>query len=139
MVNRFAAWWVLAAGFCGWLPAGIAEDVFYDETWAGPVRLAVPETTSASTNTSSSNTTTWAGFDAVEGTLVMPRLSLPMHPSKLVDRYTAAYWIGLDGFLMSGDEDEGTGSNTVRGLWQAGVFMSIWENGTSDYTGFYEW
>lgn len=139
MANTFATWWVLAAALCAWLPAGVAEDIFYDETWAGPVRLAVPESTSASTSMSSSNTTTRSGFDTVEGILVMPRLAIPRQPSRRVDRYTAAYWIGLDGFVMSGDEDEGTGSNAVRGLWQAGVFMSIWENGTSEYTGFYEW
>lgn len=138
-MNKFATWWILAAGLCAWLPAGIAENIFYDETWAGPVRLAVAETTPASSSISSSNLTTWTGFDTVEGTLVMPRLAIPRHPSKRVDRYTAAYWIGLDGFVMSGDEDEGTAPSTVRGLWQAGVFMSIWENGTSDYMGFYEW
>lgn len=139
MMNELAAWWILAASLCAWLPAVIAEDIFYDETWAGPVRLAATETTSASTNVSSSNSTAWTGFDTVEGILVMPRLAIPTHPSQRVDRYTAANWIGLDGFVLSGDEDEGTGTSTVRGLWQAGVFMSIWENRTSEYTGFYEW
>lgn len=138
-MNQFAAWPIFVVSLCAWLPTGIAEDIFYDETWAGPVRLAVTEMSSASANISSSNTTTEAGFDTVEGTLVMPRLAVPNNPSKRVDQYTAAYWIGLDGFVMSGDEDEGTGTSMVRGLWQAGVFMSIWENGTSDYTGFYEW
>ncbi|KAL2276176.1 hypothetical protein FJTKL_01338 [Diaporthe vaccinii] len=139
IMNAFMAWWILAASLYAWLPAGMAEDIFYDETWAGPVRLAVTETTSAPTNISSSNSTTLTGFDTVEGTLVMPRLAIPSHPSQRVDRYMAAYWIGLDGFVMSDDEGQGTGTSTVRGLWQAGVFMSIWENGTSDYTGFYEW
>lgn len=136
MMYRFAAWSMLTISLGAWLPAAVAEDIFYDETWAGPVRLAVAEATSASTNISSSNST---GFNTVEATLVMPRLAIPRNPSKRVDRYTAAYWIGLDGFVLSGDGDQGTGTSTVRGLWQAGVFMSIWENGTTDYTGFYEW
>lgn len=130
---------MLSASLCAWLSAGFAEDVFYDETWAGPVRLAVAETMSPSTNGSSSDATTWIGFNTVEATLVMPRLAVPKHPSQRVDRYTAAFWIGLDGFVMSGEEEQGVVPSTVRGLWQAGVFMSIWDNGTSDYTGFYEW
>lgn len=32
MMNEFAAWWILAASLCAWLPAVIAEDIFYDET-----------------------------------------------------------------------------------------------------------
>lgn len=124
------AWWILAGSLWACVPVCIAQDIFYDETWAGPVRLAVAETT---------NSTTWTGFNTVEGTLVIPRLAVPSQPSKRVDRYTAAYWVGLDGFVMSEDTPQGTGTSTVRGLWQAGIFMSIWENGTSDYTGFYEW
>ncbi|KAJ0121890.1 hypothetical protein J7T55_002399 [Diaporthe amygdali] len=136
---------VFIASLCGMMiclyashAAGAVDTIFYDETWAGPVRLAAGGTTPSSTNTSSSNST-WAGFNRVEATLVMPRLAIPSHPSERVDQYTAAFWIGLDGFVLSGDEAQGTGTGTVRGLWQAGVFMSIWENGTSAYTGFYEW
>lgn len=138
-MNKLTEWWVLSACLCAWLPSGTAEDIFYDETWAGPVRLAVDEAPSNSTSVPSPNATTGTGFNTVEATLVMPRLAIPKHPSQLVDRYTAAYWIGLDGFVMSGEGNEVAGSSTVRGLWQAGVLMSIWDNGTSDYTGFYEW
>lgn len=93
------------------------------------MRLALAETPNA----------TWTGFNRVEATLVMPPLAIPKQPSQRVDQYTAANWIGLDGFVLSGEEEPGVPATTVRGLWQAGVFMSIWENGTSDYTGFYEW
>lgn len=129
MMNRLATWWILSTSLCAWLPAGSAEDIYYDETWAGPVRLALAETPNA----------TWTGFNRVEATLVMPPLAIPKQPSQRVDQYTAANWIGLDGFVLSGEEQPGTPETTVRGLWQAGVFMSIWENGTSQYTGFYEW
>lgn len=138
-MNRFAPWWFLSACLCAWLPTSFAEDIFYDETWAGPVRLAVADDTSTPTNSSSPNSTAWTGFDTVQATLVMPRLAIPKNPSKRVDRYTAANWIGLDGFVLSDDEDLATQTSAVRGLWQAGVFMSIWENGTAEYTGFYEW
>ncbi|KAK2598845.1 hypothetical protein N8I77_012230 [Diaporthe amygdali] len=136
--NGVATWWLISSSLYASHAAGAADTIFYDETWAGPVRLAVGGTTPSSTNTSSSNST-WAGFNRVEATLVMPQLAIPSHPSERVDQYTAAFWIGLDGFVLSGDEAQGTGTGTVRGLWQAGVFMSIWENGTSAYTGFYEW
>ncbi|KAK2628570.1 hypothetical protein QTJ16_001673 [Diplocarpon rosae] len=95
---------------------------FYDETWGGPVQIA--EHFHPSLNSS--------GFTRVEATLVMPHLAVPRNPRKEVDPYTASYWIGLDGFLPSTDAG-------VRGLWQAGVIMSLWENGTARYTGFYEW
>jgi hypothetical protein len=65
-----------------------------------------------------------------EATLVMPHLSIPKKPHKEVDEYTASFWIGLDGVLSS---------DIVRGLWQAGVIMSVWPNGTTQYTGFHEW
>lgn len=136
--NKVTAWYLISGILCASQPASTTEGIFYDETWAGPVRLAIGGTTGTSTNVSSSNST-WAGFNTVEATLVMPRLAVPSQPSKRVDQYTAAYWIGLDGFVLSGDEAPGTGSDAVRGLWQAGVFMSIWENGTTAYTGFYEW
>lgn len=99
------------------------QDIFYSETWGGPVRLAESDPAS---NTSS-------GFNVVEATLAMPQLKIPQNPAEKVDQYTAAYWIGLDGFLLS-DSIPG-----VRGLWQAGVFMSIYANETVEYTGFYEW
>ncbi|KAH7163501.1 concanavalin A-like lectin/glucanase domain-containing protein [Dactylonectria estremocensis] len=94
--------------------------LFYDTTWAGPVRFADNYNTS-------SNTT---GFTIAEATLVMPHLSIPKKPHKKAKQYTASYWIGLDGYLSS---------EIVRGLWQAGVIMSVWPNGTTEYTGFHEW
>lgn len=97
--------------------------IFYDETWAGPVQLAESD---PSSNASS-------GFNLAEATLVMPHLEIPKNPPQQVDQFTAAYWIGLDGFLLT-DAIPG-----VRGLWQAGVFMSIFANGSAEYTGFYEW
>jgi hypothetical protein len=93
---------------------------FYDTTWAGPVQLA------KNLNTSSNS----SAFASVEATLVMPHLALPKQPRQLVNEYTASFWIGMDGFLSS---------ETARGLWQAGVIMSIWDNGTTKYSGFYEW
>jgi hypothetical protein len=96
---------------------------FYDTTWAGPVRLA----------DNFNQTVNGSGFGLVEATLVMPRLQVPAMPHEQADEYTASFWIGLDGFLGSGS------SGDVRGLWQAGVVMSIWANGTTEYTGFYEW
>lgn len=110
----------------GFATACLSQEIFYDETWAGPVRLA-PNVASISP--------TSLGFTTVEATLVMPCLSIPENPSQLVDQYRASFWIGLDGFLPSTE----TPASTVRGLWQAGVFMSIWENGTTSYTGFHEW
>ncbi|CZR58546.1 uncharacterized protein PAC_08438 [Phialocephala subalpina] len=111
------------------LPLGyicVAEDTpyspFYDTTWAGPVQLV------DNFNTSSNS----SGFALVEATLVMPRLALPQKPRQQVDEYTASYWIGLDGFVSST-------LGTARGLWQAGVIMSIRGNGTIEYSGFYEW
>lgn len=138
-MNRFAAWWILLINLCAWLPAGIADDIFYDENWAGRVRRAVADNTSASINASSLKSTTCMGFNTVQATLVMPRLALPRHPSRRIYRYTAATWIGLDGSVMSDDEDLGTQTSTVCGLWQARVFMSIRENVTAAYTEFYEW
>tara|TARA_R110002060_G_scaffold39416_10_gene50631 strand:+ start:344 stop:709 length:366 start_codon:yes stop_codon:yes gene_type:complete len=95
---------------------------FYDTTWGGPVQIS--EHFNASSN--------YSGFNSVEATLVMPRLSLPQNPREVVDQYTAFFWIGLDGFVPS------TGGG-VRGLWQAGVTMSIWDNGTTGYSAFHEW
>lgn len=100
-----------------------AQNIVYDETWAGPVQLAESDPSSNATS----------GFNLVEATLVMPPLKIPQNPPQQVDQFTAASWIGLDGFLLS-DAVPG-----VRGLWQAGVFMSIFANGTTQYTGFYEW
>lgn len=102
------------------------DNIFYDETWAGPVRLAANRATVSPAS---------LGFTSVEATLVMPPLALPDKPSEVVDQYTAAWWVGLDGFLPSAE----TPASTIRGLWQAGVFMSIWQNGTTSYTGFHEW
>ncbi|PVH80838.1 concanavalin A-like lectin/glucanase [Cadophora sp. DSE1049] len=95
---------------------------FYDTTLGGPVQISVHF--NASSN--------YSGFNSVEATLVMPRLSLPLNPRERVDQYTAFFWIGLDGFVPSTD-------GMVRGLWQAGVTMSIWDNGTTEYSGFHEW
>lgn len=97
--------------------------ILYDETWAGPVQLAESDPSSSGAS----------GFNVAEATLVMPHLEIPKNPAQQVDQFTASYWIGLDGFL-SADSLPGT-----RGLWQAGVIMSIFANGTTDYTGFYEW
>jgi hypothetical protein len=74
----------------------------------------------------------FSGFDSVEATLVMPRLGFPQKPREIVDAYTASYWIGLDGF-------ESPTYPAVRGLWQAGVIMSLFANGTANYSAFYEW
>lgn len=102
------------------------DDIFYDETWAGPVRLAADHAAVSPAR---------PGFTSVEATLVMPPLRLPDRPSQFVDQYRAAFWVGLDGFLPSAE----TPDATVRGLWQAGVFMSIWANGTTSYTAWHEW
>lgn len=93
---------------------------FYGTGWGGPVRFA-------DNYNLSSNTT---GFTMVEATLVMPHLSIPNKPHEKTTQYTAAYWIGLDGYFSS---------EIIRGLWQAGVIMSVWPNGTTEYTGFHEW
>ncbi|KAJ3459955.1 hypothetical protein MRS44_016028 [Fusarium solani] len=81
--------------------------MLYGEGWAGPVRYA------DKFNISSNST----GFTMVEAILVMPHLSIPKNPREKVDQYTTSYWIGLDGVLSS--------PTHVRGLWQAGVIMSI--------------
>ncbi|KAJ4397777.1 hypothetical protein N0V93_002014 [Gnomoniopsis smithogilvyi] len=100
-------------------------NIFYDTTWAGPVQLA---NSSLSPNASGPS-----GFNLAEATLIIPTLSLPSNPHEQVDLYTASFWVGLDGFLLS-DSIPG-----VRGLWQAGIFGSLSVNGTVSYTGFYEW
>lgn len=91
----------------------------YGEAWGGPV--AVLEDSLAVTDPNN--------FDFVEATLVMPHLAIPKNPRNVSDQYTASYWIGMDGFSSPG----------INGLWQAGVIMSIWGNGTTTYDGFYEW
>lgn len=101
------------------------SDIFYDTTWAGPVELA--------NSSLSSNASGPTGFNLAEGTLIIPSLSLPCQPHEQVDQYTASFWVGLDGFLLS-DSLPG-----VRGLWQAGLIASLSVNGTATYTGFYEW
>ncbi|PCD43296.1 hypothetical protein AU210_002396 [Fusarium oxysporum f. sp. radicis-cucumerinum] len=114
---------VLAASLFGIACAvkdGSQYPLSYGEAWAGPVRFA------DNFNLSSNST----GFTMAEATLVMPHLSIPKKPHKEVDEYTASFWIGLDGVLSS---------DIVRGLWQAGVIMSVWPNGTTQYTGFHEW
>ncbi|KAM5346241.1 hypothetical protein ACJ41O_009246 [Fusarium nematophilum] len=95
----------------------------YNEAWAGPARIA------DKFNTSSNST----GFTMVEATLIMPHLSIPKKPREKVDQYTTSYWIGLDGVLPTGENE------IVRGLWQAGVIMSVWTNGATEYAGFHEW
>ncbi|CAN8101482.1 unnamed protein product [Discula destructiva] len=100
-----------------------SNSIFYSETWAGPVQIAntalVPNATS--------------GFDIAEATLIMPHLNLPATPQRAAELYTASYWIGLDGFLP------GDGA-PVRGLWQAGVIMSVNASTSAPtYSGFYEW
>ncbi|KAF4963158.1 hypothetical protein FZEAL_10952 [Fusarium zealandicum] len=92
----------------------------YGTAWAGPVRYA------DNFNLSGNST----GFTMAEATLVMPHLEIPKKPREEVNQYTASYWIGLDGVLSS---------DVIRGLWQAGVIMSLWPNGTTQYTGFHEW
>ncbi|KAI1846649.1 hypothetical protein JX265_009048 [Neoarthrinium moseri] len=96
-----------------------AEEIFYDTTWAGPVRMAERFNGTA------------GGFDRVEATLVMPQLDIPARPHQQSDEYTAAFWIGLGGFKSS--------PAALSGLWQAGVVMSIRNNGSTEYKGFYEW
>lgn len=108
-----AAWWTAALA-----SQATAQDIVYDETWAGPVRVA------------ERFNGTSGGFDRVEAVLVMPELAIPDKPREQVDEYTAAYWIGLSGFLPT---------SVTNGLWQAGVIMSIWANGSTEYKGFYEW
>ncbi|KAK6196740.1 hypothetical protein LQW54_011249 [Pestalotiopsis sp. IQ-011] len=105
-------------GLAAFAAGAASQSVSYDTTWAGPVRLAERFNGSA------------GGFDRVEATLVMPELSIPANPHQEVDEYTASFWIGLGGFVST---------NPVAGLWQAGAVMSIWQNGSTDFTGFYEW
>lgn len=103
-----------------------SSNIFYDITWAGPVQVAV--------SGPSANSTTAAGFDIAEATLVVPHLDIPQNPPQEVDEFTTVFWVGLDGFLTSDDVPG------VRGLWQAGVIMSLFPgNGSTVYTGFYEW
>lgn len=107
-----------------------STEIYYDTTWAGPVQLA--STTSPSTNATS-------GFNLAEATLIMPHLSLPKKPHEQVDKYTASYWVGLDGFVTTSST-----STAVRGLWQAGAIMSLSPatantSQTTSYEAFYEW
>lgn len=102
--------------------------ILYDTTWAGPVQIANTALTPNSTS----------GFNLAEGTLIMPHLSIPQKPHEQVDHFSASYWVGLDGAVPSGD------SGAVRGLWQAGVIMTLSpatanSSETSIYTAFYEW
>ncbi|KAF5008479.1 hypothetical protein FDECE_5238 [Fusarium decemcellulare] len=99
---------------------GAEYPLSYGTAWAGPVRYA------DKFNISSNST----GFTKAEATLIMPHLSIPKKPHEKVEQYTASYWIGLDGVLSS---------ELIRGLWQAGVIMSVWTNGTTEYRGFHEW
>lgn len=97
----------------------------YGEGWGGPVQVA--ENLTLTSNSSS-------GFDLVEATLVMPHLTLPKNPREQVEQYTAAFWLGMDGVVS-----DPVNPFAVRGLWQAGVIMSVWTNGSIEYNGFHEW
>lgn len=88
---------------------------FYSNTWAGAAQVRQNNT---------------SPFSAIEGTLILPRLSLPSNPQKTVDQYSFSYWIGLDGYQSPGGS----------GLWQAGVVGHIFpHNNTRKYVGFWEW
>lgn len=88
---------------------------FYSNTWAGAAQVRQNNT---------------SPFSSIEGTLILPRLSLPSNPQKTVDQYSFSYWIGLDGYQSPGGS----------GLWQAGVVGHIFpHNNTRKYVGFWEW
>lgn len=88
---------------------------FYSNTWAGAAQVRQNNT---------------SPFSSIEGTLILPRLSLPSNPQKTVDQYSFSYWIGLDGYKSPGGS----------GLWQAGVVGHIFpHNNTRQYVGFWEW
>lgn len=88
---------------------------FYSNTWAGAAQVRQNNT---------------SPFSSIEGTLILPHLSLPNNPQKTVDQYSFSYWIGLDGYQSPGGS----------GLWQAGVVGHIFpHNNTRKYVGFWEW
>lgn len=88
---------------------------FYSNTWAGAAQVRQNNT---------------SPFSSIEGTLILPRLSLPSNPQNIVDQYSFSYWIGLDGYQSPGGS----------GLWQAGVVGHIFpHNNTRKYVGFWEW
>lgn len=88
---------------------------FYSNTWAGAAQVRQNNT---------------SPFSSIEGTLILPHLSLPSNPQKTVDQYSFSYWIGLDGYQSPGGS----------GLWQAGVVGHIFpHNNTRKYVGFWEW
>lgn len=110
-------------------------------TAATPATPATPATTASPSPKPRFYSNTWAGaaqvrqnntspFSSIEGTLILPRLSLPSNPQKTVDQYSFSYWIGLDGYQSPGGS----------GLWQAGVVGHIFpHNNTRQYVGFWEW
>ncbi|KAG4436336.1 hypothetical protein IFR05_008189 [Cadophora sp. M221] len=98
---------------------------FYGEAWGGPVQIA--ENLTLTSNSSS-------GFDLVEATLVIPHLALPKTPREQVEQYTSAFWLGMDGVVS-----DQVNPFAVRGLWQAGIIMSLWTNESVEYKGFHEW
>ncbi|TID21647.1 hypothetical protein E6O75_ATG05042 [Venturia nashicola] len=119
----------------------IENPIYYDTTWAGPVQIANASISQSTTNPS--------GFNFVEATLIMPRLSVPLKPHSKVDTYTASYWIGLDGFITASTSPSpspspslstSTTPTTATGLWQAGIIMSLTPStNTTTYTAFHEW
>lgn len=94
--------------------AAASNPIFYSDTWAGPAQVRQNGT---------------LPFSSVEATLIVPHLQLPNHPEEIVDQYSGSFWIGIDGYK----------SPPHSGLWQAGVMMHIWTNGTREYVPFWEW
>lgn len=89
-----------------------SQPVLYDNTWSGPAQLQQNGS---------------ASFSSVEALLIIPQhLELPTHPENVVDQYSASFWVGIDGWKS-------------RGLWQAGVVMHLWEDGTREFVPFWEW
>lgn len=93
--------------------------VFSGTGWAGPA-IARPNATDA------------ANFTSTSATLIVPDLKVPQHPHEVVDQYSAAFWLGLDGFP--------TGYTPLQsGLWQVGILGNVSTDGTTEWMGFYEW
>ncbi|KAI9354847.1 peptidase A4 family-domain-containing protein [Zopfochytrium polystomum] len=110
--------------------------IFNGSYWAGPTLV----------RTSAAHA---APFTSVSATIVLPsQLRVPEHPASPVppppdDRYTVSAWVGLDGW--TGDDPVAAVANvssaagTASGLWQAGVEMSVYANGTTEFVPWYEW
>lgn len=93
--------------------------IYNDTTWAGGV-------------IERQNNTNIANFTSASAILVIPSLNLPQKPPQIVDEYTVYFWVGLDGWP---DEN----GPAYRALWQTGVMGSIFPNGTTQWSAFYEW